>query len=189
MSHTLQNAIGIASLIGDESLIDISEFGVFNGSTVRQLRNNFSLETPVYGFDTFVGLPEDWVGTDVKKGDFNLNGNIPNVPGVTFYKGIFKDTIPEYLKVAKPLKLLHVDCDLYSSTQDVLYSLNHIIVKGTVICFDEWYYNGKDILENRQHEQKCFYEWAVDKNRDYIIFNADIGDQWESQRRIVLIVK
>ncbi len=95
MSPTLQNAIGIATLIDNKSLIDVSEFGVFKGSTVAQLRENFPPEIPVYGFDTFTGLPEDWDGTDVKKGDFNLEGNIPNVPGVNFYKGIFKDTIPE----------------------------------------------------------------------------------------------
>jgi hypothetical protein len=189
MSPTLQNAINVALLIGDNSLIDVTEFGVFKGSTVSQLRNSFTHPTPVYGFDTFTGLPEDWEGTDVKKGDFNLEGNIPNILGVTFYKGIFSDTIPEYLKVAKPLKLLHVDCDLYSSTQDVLYSLNHLILRGTVICFDEWYYNGEDIPENRQHEQKCFYEWVKDKNREFIIFKANIGDRYESQRRIILITK
>jgi len=189
MSPTLQNAINIAILIDNKLLIDVSEFGVFKGSTVAQLRDNFSSDTPVYGFDTFTGLPEDWEGTDVKKGDFNLEGNIPNVPGVKFYKGIFTDTIPEYLKVAKPLKVLHIDCDLYSSTQDILYSLNHLILPGTVICFDEWYYNGVDIPENRQHEQKCFYEWVKDKNRDFIIFNANIGDRYESQRRIILITK
>jgi hypothetical protein len=189
MNPTLQNAIGIATLIDNTSLIDIAEFGVFKGSTVAQLRENFSSDNPVYGFDTFTGLPEDWDGTVCKKGDFDLEGNIPNIPGVIFYKGIFKDTIPEYLKVAKPLKLLHVDCDLYSSTQDVLYSLNHLIMPGTVICFDEWYYNGNDILENRQHEQKCFYEWVKDKDRNFIIFNANIGDNFESQRRIILITK
>jgi hypothetical protein len=60
---------------------------------------------------------------------------------------------------------------------------------GTIICFDEWYYNGNDILENRQHEQKCFYEWVKDKDRNFIIFNANIGDNFESQRRIILITK
>jgi hypothetical protein len=189
MNPTLNNAIGIAQLIDNPLLIDIAEFGVFSGSTISQLRQNFPLSTPIYGFDTFTGLPEDWEGTTVKKGDFDLNGNIPNIPGVIFYKGIFKDTIPKYLKVAKPLKILHIDCDLYSSTQDVLYSLNHLILPGTIIVFDEWYYNGEDIFENRQHEQKCFYEWVIDKNRNYIIFNANIGDQWESQRRIILITK
>jgi len=189
MSPTLQNAINMSMLMASDNLSDVLEFGVYKGSTLSQIRNNIPSNFSVYGFDTFTGLPEDWIGTSIKKGDFDLNENIPTIPNVIFYKGLFKDTIPDYLKVSKPIKLLHVDCDLYSSTKDVLYSLNHLILKGTFICFDEWYYNGIDIPENRQHEQKCFYEWVDDMNREFIIFNANIGDQWESQRRVILITK
>ena len=190
MNITLLHAINIALLIDDLTLTDVLEFGVASGNTLNQIRNAFPSNIPVYGFDTFTGLPEDWEGTPCKKGEFNNNGVIPNISNVTFYKGLFNETIPIHLETAKPIKLLHIDCDLYSSTHDVLYSLNHLIKKGTVICFDEWYYNGLDIPENRQHEQKCFYEWVKDNNREYIIFNLDIlKNTWEYQRRIVLITK
>ena len=31
------------------------------------------------GFDSFEGLREDWAGTDVEKGHFNLDGKIPKL--------------------------------------------------------------------------------------------------------------
>ena len=174
MNMTLNNAVGISIFIDNKSLIDVLEFGVFDGTTIKQIREAFIEDTPIYGFDTFVGLPEDWTGTELKKGNFNIGGKLPDVPNVRFFKGLFKDTIPIYLQIAKPIKLIHVDCDLYSSTKDVLYPLNSLICSGTIICFDEWYYNAKDIPENRQHEQKCFYEWVKDNNREFIIFNKNI---------------
>ena len=40
-----------------------------------------------------------------------------------------------------PIRLLHIDCDLYSSTKDVFDQVYDRLVKGTVIIFDE-YWNG-----------------------------------------------
>ncbi len=55
------------------------------------------------------------------------------------YQGWFSDTVP---KLDKQLKfaMLHIDCDLYSSTIDVLENLilgNHIS-NGALIYFDDW---------------------------------------------------
>jgi hypothetical protein len=164
----------------------VCEFGVHYGRTIRQLRQFYSVEsTPlIYGFDSFLGLPEDWTGTTMGKGMFSTDGIVPKIDNVVFYKGWFADTIPEYLKTANPIKLCHIDCDLYSSTKDILYNLNHLIQPGTVLCFDEWYYNGFDIVENRQHEQKCFNEWITDNNRRYIVFK-----EIEVERKIVIITQ
>ena len=194
MNKTLHYAASLSKDIDAPYLLDLCEFGVAEGRTMRQLRAAYSLEsTPtIYGFDSFHGLPEDWTGArchdgqgeEMKKGRFSTNGVVPQIDNVVFYKGLFSDTLPEYLKVARPIKLCHVDCDLYSSTKDVLYTLNHLILPGTILCFDEWYYNGLDIEENRQHEQKCFYEWVKDHNRNYILFN-----EIDVFRKIVLITK
>lgn len=184
MNKTLQKAVELSKLIGNKNLTDVCEFGVHYGATVTQIRKLYPSFVPVFGFDTFTGLPEDWVGTCQPKGSASCGGEIPNVPGVTFYKGLFKDTLLEYMKIAKPMILCHVDCDLYSSTKDVLYTLNHMIQPGTVLCFDEWYYNFEDIEQNRQHEQKCFYEWVEEKNRKYLLL-----DEIEVERKIVLITE
>lgn len=145
----------------------VLEFGVASGDTLGTItsilpKNKYE----IFGFDSFRGLPEDWVGTDLKKGFFDLNGNIPekvkNLKNVKIYSGLFENTIKEYLKIAKNIALLHVDCDLYSSTKTVLYGIKEYIRPETWIVFDEWYYNFEDKEENRQHEQKCFFEWVKD---------------------------
>lgn len=179
----MNKTLDFASNLINKNLKHVIEFGVCTGKTMYQLSKTFSKDFELFGFDSFEGLPEDWDGTWAKKGAMSNNGVVPNISGVTFYKGWFKDTIPEYKKVAKPIALLHVDCDLYSSTIDVLYGLKDYIVEGTVIVFDEWYYNHKDIPENRQHEQKAFFEWVNDYSIDYKEYPLI-----EDERKIIVVL-
>ena len=179
MNRTLNHAI---TLLHPEYK-HVLEFGVNTGGTITQLRNSLPEEYKLYGFDSFEGLPEAWTGTWAKKGDMSTNGVMPTIPNVTLYKGWFTDTIPQYREVAAPFALLHVDCDLYSSTIDVLYGLKEYILPGTVIVFDEWYYNHKNTEENRQHEQKAFYEWVSEFGIEYQLL-----DQIEDERQIVIIL-
>lgn len=167
----------------NENLKHILEFGVYKGSTIRQLRNMFDASFDVFGFDSFEGLPEAWSGTHHKAGAMSTNGVIPNVKGVDFYAGWFSETIPDYLEIAQPIGLLHVDCDLYSSTVDILWGLDEFIVDGTVIVFDEWYYNHRDIPEYRHHEQRAFYEWVEDCG----VKSFDMPDSVEDERQIIVI--
>lgn len=161
----------------------VLEFGVKGGITFRQLRESLNLNFNLFGFDSFQGLPEDWEGTTCKKGDMSTGGKIPEIPNTVIYPGWFKDTLQEYKKVAEPIALLHIDCDLYSSTKEVLYELKNYIVSGTIIVFDEWYYNWFDLEENRQGEQKAFIEWANEFNIKYEVF-----PEIEIERRIVKIL-
>jgi hypothetical protein len=179
MNKTLNQAI---TLINND-FTHVLEFGVNSGGTIKQLRNSLSDKYELFGFDSFEGLPEDWVGTWAKKGDMSTKGIIPNIDGVTFYKGWFTDTIPQYKQVAKTIALLHVDCDLYSSTIDVLYGLKDYIVSGTIIVFDEWYYNHNDTEQNRQHEQKAFFEWVSEFNIKYEEYSLI-----EDERKIIKIL-
>ena len=65
--------------------------------------------------------------------------------------------------------LIHVDCDLYSSTISALNILAPRIQKGTIIVFDEYFnYPGW-----QQHEYKAFNEF-LEKNGlscRYIAYN------------------
>lgn len=183
-------------LISDK-LFHVLEFGVFTGGTIKLIKDLMLEKHSVFGFDSFEGLPEDWIDKDGKiagdgscvKGMFTTNGEIPNISGITFYKGWFEDTIPKYLNLAKPIALLHIDCDLYSSTKTVLYGLNDYIVKDTIIIFDEWFYCSINGNENSSdHEQKCFYEWVNDFNREYeLIEHFKLNNNNEQQ--IVKILK
>jgi len=180
MNKTLKQAVKLIST----DYKHVLEFGVYKGITLTQLRNDLDDSYQLFGFDSFEGLPEDWSFTNLKKGDLSTNGFIPNISGVKMYPGWFKDTISEYEKIAEPFALLHCDADLYSSTIDILYGLNDYIKKGTIIVFDEWYYNHNDIPQNRQHEQKAFYEWVKDKNREFELY-----PEVEDERKIVKILK
>lgn len=180
MNKTLKQAIQLIKT----DYKHVLEFGVFKGKTITQLRNDLDDSYELFGFDSFDGLPEDWSGTTCKKGDLSTKGFIPEIEGVKIYPGWFTDTIPEYQKIKQPFALLHCDADLYSSTIDILFNLNDCIKPGTVIVFDEWYYNHKDIPENRQHEQKAFYEWVEKFNRKF-----EIQPQIEDERRIIIITE
>lgn len=180
MNATLKTAINYIN----PEYTHVLEFGVFTGTTIKQLREDLNDNYKIFGFDSFEGLPEDWVGTTLKKGFFSTNGEIPNVENVKFYKGWFSDTIPQYkIENDKPIALLHIDCDLYSSTIDVLYGLNDYIVKDTVIVFDEWYYNFHNSEENRQSEQVAFFEWIKTKNFEYIMY-----PELEPERQIIKLL-
>src|SRR5579872_1039682 len=111
------------------------EFGVFRGwslsrSARQQPRRSF------YGFDSFEGLPKD--GRPDWKIDFALP-ELPKVPAnCRLVPGWFRDTIPGFLaENSDPIAFVNIDCDLYSSTRDVLFGLGDRLRPGTVFYFDE----------------------------------------------------
>ncbi len=152
----------------------VLEFGVATGESLRYIRNNIDSSYKIFGFDSFQGLPEDWIGTECKKGCFSTEGNIPDINDVTFYKGWFEDTINQYIcDGAKPISLLHIDCDLYSSTKTIFSKLKEYIGPNTIIVFDEWYYNCD--YRCNDGEQKAFFEWAAQDgiSFEFIIHNIN----------------
>lgn len=161
-----QTTIEYAATLINPEYKHVLEYGVFEGRTLRRAKDTLSATFPdkefkIYGFDSFVGLPEDWVGEVgfvTHKESFDVKGNIPDIPGVKLFIGWFEDTIPNYLKEADTISLLHVDCDLYSSTVTVLETMRPYIKSGTIIVFDEWVYFNRE--ECNDHEQKAFYEWV-----------------------------
>ena len=88
MNKTLELAVQHSQ----QNLNHVLEFEVFRGKTVTQLRDSFSTDVEVFGFDSFVGLPEDWTGTTLKAGDLSA-GYIPKIQDVTIYDGWFTETI------------------------------------------------------------------------------------------------
>ena len=162
-------------IVPPETYPHILEFGVWRGLTISLIERKIRGKPySIYGFDSFKGLPEDWVNSQTNemampKGFFDNKGETPNIKNVTLIKGWFDDTVPMFLSQAKDIALLHVDCDLYSSTKTVLYNLNNYIKKDTIIVFDEWIYCHRS--DYNDHEQKCFYEWVRDFNRKYELIN------------------
>ena len=134
----------------------VMEFGVNSGSTIEVIAKEAHPKT-VYGFDSFEGLPEKWNESN-PKGMFDRGGNAPSIesPNVKLVIGWFDKTLPNFLREHQgPAALIHIDCDLYSSTKVVLDALNGRIVEGTVICFNEFW----DYDEAHLHEAKAFQEF------------------------------
>lgn len=117
----------------------VLEFGVATGRTLNQFAH-WLPEKTVHGFDGFVGLPEDWTSR-MRKGFF-ARSTLPWVrKNCQLWVGWFNETLPgfkEQVQGSKPIALLHIDCDLYSSTVTILNELKNNIVPGTVIIFDEY---------------------------------------------------
>jgi hypothetical protein len=115
----------------------VLEFGVATGRTLNQFAHWLPHKI-VYGFDGFDGLPEDWTSR-MRKGFF-ARDSLPRVrANCELVVGWFNQTLPGFVeRHTEPVALLHVDCDLYSSTVTVLDCLQRQIRPGTVIVFDEY---------------------------------------------------
>ena len=135
----IQVAIDAAMPLIEEGGL-LCEFGVASGRSLRMTQELVPLDTAVHGFDTFTGLPQAWGNEPA--GAYSTGGIIPTMEGeVYFHKGLFGDTIPQFLKECDQdtvLAYANIDCDLYTSTLDVLESLHGRIVPGTILVFDEY---------------------------------------------------
>ena len=140
------------------------EFGVFSGYSINYFSKKISHKT-FYGFDSFEGLREDWIGTSAPKGEFNLNGILPKVnSNVSLVKGWFDESLPDFLKVnTDNLSFIHFDADTYQSTVTLLNLIGDRIVKGTVIVFDE--YLGHPNWQN--NEYLAWKEFVEEKKMNY----------------------
>lgn len=146
----------------------VCEFGVFSGNSINHLARKLRPRL-VHGFDSFEGLPESW-RTGFDKGMFSTR--VPEVEAnVLLHKGWFEDTLPDFVKSLDPQRasLLHIDCDLYSSTRTIFEHLAPFIVAGTVVVFDEYFnYPGW-----QGHEHKALQEFCgtSGKTYDYLAYN------------------
>jgi methyltransferase family protein len=152
------------------------EFGVASGLTINHIACHTT--SKVHGFDSFEGLPEDW-HTGFQKGQFAQKPPVVR-KNVALHTGLFRDTLAGFVRDnQQPVAFMHVDCDLYSSTKEVLTCLGGLIVPGTVIVFDE-YFNHPTW---RQDEWRAFQEFV----RDRILSYKYIGYVPSHQQAAVII--
>jgi len=117
----------------------VAEFGVFKDLSINYFAKK--LRTTVYGFDSFEGLQEDWMGHETRKGHFSLRGQLPEVErNVELVQGWFDQTVPVFLENhSANFSFIHIDCDTYQPTRTVFELLGGRLQKGTVIVFDEYF--------------------------------------------------
>lgn len=150
------------------------EFGVGSGKSISYMAEH-GTDAEIYGFDSFMGLPEDWIFSDTKiyeMGAYSRDGKLPIIyfENVELIVGLFEDTLQKFCdSIQKDVAFIHIDCDLYSSTFQVLDTLqkNNRIKEGTIILFDEFY----NYQNFQDYEYKAFkdfvskyaikYEWIA----------------------------
>ena len=156
------------------------EFGVSGGASVNFIAKKIG--RTVYGFDSFEGLPEDWVksrSNTQPKGSMSQNEQLPpSEANVQFVRGWFRDTLPRFLENHRePAAFVHIDSDLYSSAKCVLEKLR--FQNGSVIVFDE-YYNYplwrdgehkafQEFLAARAFRSKCIGYCPFDKQAAFLL--------------------
>lgn len=146
------------------------EFGVYSGYSLAIIAEHM----PVIGFDSFEGLPEDW-REGFPKGAFSLT----EAPGIRagfpplnsmLVKGWFEDTTPTF--PFPDLGLIHIDCDLYSSTVTALDAVTDHVGVSTILVFDEFHsYPGAE-----DHEERAFNEWLAMTGFEVAPLVAGVGE-------------
>jgi hypothetical protein len=140
------------------------EFGVFTGGTIRYLAG-LKREQTFHGFDSFEGLPEAWSGFSLGPAAFSRRGRLPKVPrNVILHKGWFSSTLVRWRQdFAGPVAFVHIDCDLYTSTVDILDMIADRLQPGTLLVFDEYF----NYPNWERHEFKAWQEFVAKHQVQY----------------------
>lgn len=142
------------------------EFGVEKGASANFLAALLADGAVLHAFDSFAGLPEAWHGTFETRGKFAVGGVVPPLlPNVSVHKGWFAETLPEFCRQHhnSGVSLLHIDCDLYSSTATVLAHVGTLLRPGSVVVFDEYFnYHGW-----QNHEFRAWQEFVAARGVEY----------------------
>lgn len=160
----LREALAYAKEQAEAGVGDYYEFGIYRGGAFaaaqRACRELGIGTTHFYGFDSFQGLPPvegvDDTGGLFYEGQFaaskdtvvrNLSRQGVDWDRTTLIEGFFAESLTEETKRAHPFRRVGValiDCDLYSSTKDVLSWLESYLVDGSILLFDDWESFGED---------------------------------------------
>jgi len=121
--------------------IDYMEFGVASGISFKWwLQHNQNASSRFFGFDTFEGLPEAF--GPFAKGSMAATIESLGIQDqrVSFYKGLFQDTLIPFLEQYKngPKKVIHMDADIFSATLFAFSQLYRVLNDGDIILFDEF---------------------------------------------------
>jgi hypothetical protein len=151
--------------VGDSKLIYL-EFGVSSGDSLRYwVSRQSSPASEFHGFDSFEGLPADWV-LGRPAGHFSTGGTPPEIddPRVRFHVGWFEDTLATFVVPQGERLVVTLDADLYSSTVTALRHVRDSLRPGSILYFDEF--------NHRADELRAFDEFLTDSGLTFELFGA-----------------
>lgn len=180
--------VGLCGIVGD-----VLEFGVLGGWSARILcelmRKALNLNR-LHLFDSFDGLPE--YESEIDRNSYEIGGRniwankmrfpddfragyggrhdlhirdrlseIIRVERISVHKGFYSETLKQNLPIKA--SIVHVDCDLYQSTVEVLWGLHRMkaFQDGCVILFDDWNCNR---ASPNYGERRAFREFMQEQN-------------------------
>ncbi len=156
--------VAVDYLISNQILGPVLEFGSRSGFTSRCLAETMAERNypgKLHLFDSFEGLPEidseiDLRSPEVREQKVWFKGAMAMPTDTdkliaedlqTFMqpyqfeiaKGFFSETLPQ-TTLEQPVAMIHIDCDLYQSTIEVLDMLNerNLLQNGMVLMFDDY---------------------------------------------------
>jgi hypothetical protein len=181
---------------------DIAEFGSMTGRTANVIAAamaSFRADRKLHVFDSFEGLPKassqpDLASRHVQDGTWGpgtckgisaaalrkLCVNYLPENQVCVYEGWFSETMKK-IPTGTKFSMLHVDCDLYQSTIDVLDPVfkQKMVAEGAIILFDDWYCNHSS---NDHGERKA---WSEVVAKYGIVAEDGGGYAWGGKKFIV----
>jgi hypothetical protein len=139
---------------------DYYEFGIFKGYTFMHAQTICQREgidsIKFFGFDSFAGLPDVEGVDETKHNEFykgqymcqkdkvvanlNASGNV-DWDRTFLIEGYFDKSLNDQTRASHPMDKIAValvDCDLYSSTVDVLSFIKDMLVDGSILMMDDW---------------------------------------------------
>jgi hypothetical protein len=182
IGSAIEIAFKKAMELGTANNGDYYEFGLFKGYAfwyAQNTANKYGLKRMrFFGFDSFQGLPKVKGKDETKEEIFyegqytclkekvieNLERNGVDWKKTFLIEGFFENSLNESTKENHHMNKVAValiDCDLYSSTVEVLKFLENIIMNETILIFDDWNCFDKD---NERGQRKAFREF-IERNR------------------------
>jgi len=185
---------------------DIAEFGTMSGASASEMAralmmfgNEANGPKRLHLFDSFEGLPEAQAEADrqapaVRSGlwakgachglgqDELVGLCLKFLPRerVIAHKGWFSQTLPRVAEGTK-FAMIHVDCDLYQSTADVLGPCfsRGLLSEGAAVFFDDWNCNRASPLFG---ERKA---WAEATEKFGVVY-SDCGEYGRDGRKFIV---
>jgi hypothetical protein len=151
------------------------EFGVWHGASINWMAATRP-ESAFHGFDSFEGLPEDWIKGH-PRGHFKVDrSKLKFHPNVTIHEGWFDETLTRFFLNfgSDHVRLIHVDCDLGSSCDTVLsLAEGPILQRKALLLFDEFYnYAGYE-----DHEFASFLKFIQRTEAEFEVVARNVRHQ------------
>lgn len=172
LPSVIEKCFNKATELGTDDKGDYYEFGIFKGHTFAHACNfgqqNDLNKMRYFGFDSFQGLPEIKGLDDTKEENFykgqyhapkdrvisDISSTGVDWDDVFLIQGYFDQSLniktKKYYKMKK-ISIALIDCDLHSSTVEVLDFIKDMLIDNTILIFDDYdTYDANDNLGQRR---------------------------------------